>query len=80
MIRDFETIWENINRYAGQTFATVTGQAFAYDVQEDGLSVRRSDMFLQREDIEKQFRAGSGGRGQPVAYINAILKDNRIQS
>ena len=78
MIDNFNTVWDNIGRCAGQTFATVTGQPFAYDVQEDGLAVRRSDLFLQRGDIERQFAAG-GGKGHTAAYINAILRDNRIQ-
>ena len=35
MLLDFSAIWSNIEQCEGQTFATLTGQAFAYDVQED---------------------------------------------
>lgn len=82
LIVDFETIWANIVMCEGQTFATSTGQPFTYDVRDDGLAIRRSDLFLAREEISNQYRAGiaSGGKGQMLAYINAILKDSRIRS
>lgn len=40
MLTDFSTVWSNIKQCEGQTFATLTGQAFAYDVQEDTLAIR----------------------------------------
>lgn len=84
MLLDFSAIWGNIEQCEGQTFATLTGQAFAYDVQEDALAIRRSDMVLSREEIESAYQAGasdkpSSGRGT-AAYINALLRDNRIRS
>jgi|GEM_PF-3899625 len=84
MLLDFNAIWDNIKQCEGQTFATLTGQAFAYDVQEDGLTIRRSDMVLKRGEVESVYRAGTSdksgsGRGT-VAYINALLRDNRIRS
>ena len=83
MLSDFGIIWDNITQCEGQTFATLTGQAFAYDVQEDALAIRRSDMVLTRADIESAYLAGAsigkeGGRGTN-AYINALLRDNRIR-
>ena len=64
--------------------ATLTGQAFAYDVREDTLAIRRSDMVLARDEIAAAYKAGTSdkpgsGRGT-AAYINAILRDNRIRS
>lgn len=84
MLMDFNVIWDNIEQCEGQTFATLTGQAFAYDVREDALAIRRSDLTLPKEDIEAAYKAGAStgkenGRGA-VAYINALLRDNRIRS
>lgn len=84
MLMDFNVIWDNIKQCEGQTFATLTGQAFAYDVREDALAVRRSDMILKRDEIESAFHTGAAdkpgnGRGT-AAYINALLRDNRIRS
>ena len=83
MLLDFSAIWSNIEQCEGQTFATLSGQAFAYDVQEDALAIR-SDMVLSREEIESAYQAGASdkpgnGRGT-AAYINALLRDNRIRS
>ena len=49
---DFNTIWQSITDCEGQTFATPGGQPFAYDVAENGLSVRRSDLFSSKEALE----------------------------
>ncbi len=81
---DFGTIWNNIEHCEGQTFATLAGQAFAYDVRENALAIRRSDLVLDRTEVENAFRTGvpekpGNGRGT-TAYINAILRDNRIRS
>ena len=84
MLLDFTAVWNNIEQCEGQTFATLTGQAFAYDVREDTLAIRRSDMVLGRYEIATAYNAGVSdkpGRGRgTVAYINAILRDNRIRS
>ena len=84
MVFDFNAIWKNIEQCEGQTFATLTGQAFSYDVREDALAIRRSDMVLKRDDVESAYKAGASdrpgnGRGT-AAYINALLRDNRIRS
>ena len=84
MITDFGVIWQNIGRYAGQTFATASGQAFAYDVQDDTLAIRRSDMVLNKQDIEAAHQSGAAngkenGRGT-TAYIYALLRDVRIRT
>ena len=81
MLMDFDAVWNNIEHCEGQTFATSSGQPFVFDVQKNVLAIRRSDMVLNREDIAAAYRAGvsdksSSGRGI-VAYINAILRDNR---
>ena len=83
MLLNFSAIWDNIEQCEGQTFATQTGQAFAYDVQEDGLAIRRSEMLLMKDEIESMYKAGlfdkvCNGRGS-AAYINALLRDNRIK-
>ena len=81
MVDKFEAVWESVCRYAGQTFASTSGQPFYYDVKDGGIAVRRSDMFFSKDDIEKQFREAStsAGRGQ-AAYINGSLRDIRIRS
>ena len=84
MVLDFDSIWKNIAQCEGQTFATLTGQAFAYDVADDTLAIRRSDMILRRDEVESAYRSGvsdkpGNGRGT-AAYINALLRDNRIRS
>lgn len=83
MYNNFEAVWDNIALCEGQTFATATGQPFAYDVQEEGLAVRRSDLFLQKEELERLYRSGSadgGGKGRIAAYCYAVLRDNRIRA
>ena len=84
MLLDFGAVWNNIEQCEGQTFATLTGQAFAYDVQEDILAIRRSDMILKKDEVESAYKADasdkSGNGCGTAAYINAILRDNRIRS
>ena len=84
MLLDFGTVWNNIEQCEGQTFATLSGQAFAYDVQDTELSIRRTDLILKRDEVEAAYKSGAAdksgnGRGT-AAYINAILRDNRIRS
>ena len=77
---DFNTIWQSITDCEGQTFATPSGQPFAYDVAENGLSVRRSDLFLSKEDIQAAMSVKLPVKGkQPTAYIFGILNDTRIR-
>ena len=63
MLLDFTAVWSNIEQCEGQTFATLTGQPFAYDVQEDALAIRRSDMVLARDEIATAYNAGVSGQG-----------------
>ena len=84
MLTGFDPIWERIIRFEGQTFATSSGQPFSYDVLEDTLAVRRSDLTIPRDALEAAYRSGAAsgkekGRGL-TAYINALLRDNRIRS
>ncbi len=77
---DFNTIWRSIEECEGQTFATVSGQPFAFDVTDEGLAVRRSDLFLSKEDIQNSLRmSGSIKNKLHSAYISAVLNDSRIQ-
>lgn len=79
---DFTTIWNNIRRCEGQTFATLRGHAFSYQVCEHGLAIKRSEMMLPKCDIEAASRnfspyGGKACRGAD-AYIHALLRDGRI--
>ena len=77
---DFNTIWKSIEECEGQTFATAGGQPFAYDVEENGLSIRRSDLFLSKEDIQNALSLKAPVKGkQLTAYIAGILNDSRIR-
>lgn len=77
---DFNTVWQSIIDCEGQTFATPGGQPFAFDVAENGLSVRRSDLFLSKEDIKAAMSVRLPVKGkQPTAYIFGILNDTRIR-
>lgn len=80
---DFITIWDNLKRCEGQTFATVRGRAFSYEVHKQGLAVKRSEVVLDRADIEAachhfSLYGAKNGNGT-AAYINALLSDSRIR-
>ena len=77
---DFNTIWNSITECEGQTFATSGGQPFAFDVTDDGLAVRRSDLFLSKEDIQTSYKVGGSIKNKQLsAYIAAVLGDVRIR-
>ena len=79
-MNDFNTIWQSIKECEGQTFATSGGQPFAYDVEENGLSIRRSDLFLAKEDIQSAMALRTPVKGkQLTAYISGVLNDVRIR-
>ena len=63
---DFNTVWQSITDCEGQTFATPGGQPFAFDVAENGLSVRRSDLFLSKEDIRAAMRIRMPVKGKEL--------------
>lgn len=84
MAFQFDAVWDSIVSCSGQTFATQTAQVFSYDVREDALILRRSDVVLSKKDIEAAYFSGASsgkenGRG-PAAYINALLRDSRIRA
>ena len=77
---DFNTVWQSITDCEGQTFATPGGPPFAFDVAANGLSVRRSDLFLSKEDIKAAISVRLPVKGkQLTAYIFGILNDTRIR-
>jgi hypothetical protein len=79
-MNDFNTTWQHIKECEGQTFATSGGQPFAYDVEENGLSIRRSDLFLNKENIESALTLRTPvASKQLAAYISGILNDVRIR-
>lgn len=81
----FELIWGRILALQGETFATITGLPFTYQVEGDALFPSRTDYRLSRRDVETAYGmvpiSGPGAIRNTVrgpAYIWAILHDPRV--
>lgn len=77
---DFSSVWDLVLKNAGQTFYTVTGLPFTYQVQDDVVRTSRTNYRLTKRDFEKAFEqmplSGPGPLNDIVrgpSYIFAIL-------
>ena len=82
---DFQSIWLNIIRCAGQEFRTITGLPFTYEVEDNYLNTNRTDYPLSKGEFKKAAAIpnleGPGQISQIVrgpSYVYAILTDPRI--
>lgn len=82
----FETIWENIVHYSGQTFYTKSGLPFTYQILKNSVITSRTSYPLSRDQFEKAAKiphlTGPGQINHLVrgpAYVYAILTDFRIR-
>ena len=78
-------IWEKVKQFQGQTFQTVTGLEFTYEVSGSKVIHSRSKATLSRSDFERAFmlcpqkpsdlhNAVSG-----PSYVYAIITDDRMR-
>lgn len=85
---DAQKAWDNVIRHEGETFKTVTGLDFTYEMSADNTSFKtsRTNYNLGKKNFEKAVEmmpvdttkrlSDNGIRGQ--AYIFALLNDLRI--
>lgn len=83
---DIETVWARIADHAGQTFRTITGLEFTYEVPGNYLLVSRTIRNLSHSNFAKalaQMPAESPAvlrDRQGASYTWAILMDERIRA
>lgn len=82
---DFEAVWARIVQNAGQTFHTVTGLPFTYEVTGDIVRTGRTHYRLRKADFKSAFEqmplSGSGQISRSVngpscvyAVLTALVK------
>ncbi|MGH9509681.1 MAG: hypothetical protein ACRD2M_07080, partial [Terriglobales bacterium] len=82
----FDTVWQNIQRRAGETFHQVRGKAFQYEAHQGYLKLSTTNRNISRSDFEKAFahrplrsvQQINGLGVQGPSYVFAILTDPRI--
>ena len=87
MVPSFSSMWVRIVACQGQTFRTVRGLPFTYEVNGQILRVSRAKQNLPRTEFEKAYKLlplnGPGKINSIVrgpAYVYAILTDPRVSS
>lgn len=82
-----ESIWNNIKRYEGEIFSTITGKSYSYSVHGDYLIVNGiNGGKIKKDSFEKAIRiadptpkkiesAGCWG----TSYVYGIVTDKRIR-
>lgn len=77
---NFAVVWDRIAAHAGQTFHTVTGLPFTYEVKGDAVYPSRTHYRLGRRDFEFAYQqmpvSGPGKWSATVrgaSYVYAIL-------
>ena len=80
-----EEVWNNIKSCEGQTFHTITGLPFQYEIHGDSFKLSRTNQNIGKVEVEKAFKQmplrsssqiNSTVRGP--SYVFALLKDERI--
>ena len=82
----FEQTWADIQRFAGETFYRLSGQAFTYEAHAGHLKLSTLDQPVKKSDVERACAAGRPATvtqlkelGLPgPSHIFAILTDPRI--
>lgn len=81
----FEEIWERIIANEGETFQTISGSPFTYNVKKGTVHLSRTEYQISRSDFEKAYTLvpirGPGAISKIVrgpSYLWAILHDKRI--
>ncbi len=83
---DIDEVWQRIALHAGETFHTVTGLDFTYEVPGNYLLVSRTIRNLSKSNFQKSLSlmpaSGPGAltERQGASYVWAILMDDRIRS
>lgn len=82
---DFETIWERIVKFEGESFFTIKGLEFTYSMQNDILIPSRTYFNLTKENFHKAYNELPVERPGAFyseifgsSYVWAILNDKRI--
>jgi len=81
----FEEIWNRIARHKGETFHTITGLEFTYEIDGDGFYPSRTIYKISKTDFRKAYEMipiDGLGKINEIArgpsYIWAVLHDQRI--
>jgi len=81
----FDIVWSRIVNCAGQSFQTIQGVEFTYDVDGNILRTDRTNYNLPRSQFDKAYQVvpidGPGQINRMVrgpAYVWAILHDSQI--
>lgn len=83
---DFDSIWSNIIRHAGEPFYTIRGHQFAYRVEGEHVITDRKKSRIPKSDFERTSHIESltnpGQINEAVwgpSYVYAILTDDRVK-
>lgn len=78
-------IWNRIIAHAGETFYTITGLEFTYDIREDKFYPSRTNFGIAKSDFETAYQYVPIERPSLInwvvrgpSYIWAVLHDQRI--
>jgi len=81
----FEEVWKRIAANTGETFHTISGLPFTYNVKKDTVHPNRTEYQISKTDFEKAYTMvpikGPGAINKIVrgpSYLWAILHDKRI--
>ena len=84
---DIDIIWKNIKHYEGETFKTITGKTYAYEVFDNYLVVKdRIGARITRLALEKALAIekpslqdlNDAGIKRANSYVYGIITDERI--
>jgi hypothetical protein len=81
----FNEIWDRIVKYSGETFITITGLEFTYEIKNNGFYPSRTKYRISKENFRKVYQMipvdGPGMISKEVrgpSYVWAVLYDPRI--
>ena len=82
---NIKQVWKNIKAHEGETFYTVRGYEFTYQVSGNAIRVNRANQNLTYSNFEQTIEMwpvnGPGELSQTIrgsAYVYALLADARI--
>lgn len=83
---NFDTVWDRIKKFEGETFYTITGKAFAYRIIGNSVVPEHTGFPLSMSNFKKVYDMGElsgpgqiSGRIMGSSYVFAILMDSRIK-
>ena len=83
--KSFDKIWEKIKKYEGETFSTITGLKFTYEVHKKLFYPSRAKYQISKSDFLRAHKMfplkGPGEISKMVrgaSYVWSVLNDKRI--